>query len=237
MSNIATSWKDFWDSFPNQFEEDEFLRQVGKTFQGQPISKEQVDVLVSDIVQKLNLKDDDEVLDLCCGNGLLTSKIAGKCRRITGVDFSPPLIAIANRYHRPLNTRYYCLSALDITAKGIEQSRPFTKIYMYEGLQHFQEEQLSHLIGRILALSNAETVILLASIPHRQKLSKYYYTPQQQREYRQIRRKGFLGLGTWWSQSKIRDICAAYNLRCEFLPQPLCTHTAHYRFDVRIKKR
>jgi hypothetical protein len=108
---------------------------------------------------------------------------------------------------------------------------------MYEALQHFQEEQLSHLIQKLLPVSTSDTIIFFASIPHKKKLSKFYNTPEMRHEYHEIKRTKSLGLGTWWKQLVIREICSSYNLRCEFLPQPDCMHTAHYRFDVRMTGR
>ena len=232
-----TQWEDYWDSFPRKSGRDEFLRQVGKTVHGQPISAEQLELLVADIIQKLNIKASDQVLDLCCGNGLVTSFVAGKCKQIVGVDYSSFLLEIARENFSVPNVRYYCMSALDITPEKLHISAPFTKIYMYEALQSFTEEQLAPLIERLLALSNETPVILLASIPHQRKLGKFYNTPELQQTYRKNRRTGALGLGTWWKQSVIRQTCSLYNLRCEFLPQPEKLHTAHYRFDVRITRK
>ena len=229
-------WEDHWNSFPLKFERSEFLRQVGKTFHGQPISAEQLELLVADTVQKLDIEASDQVLDLCCGNGLVTSSVAKKCRQVVGVDYSAPLIEIARENFGAPNVRYYCLSALDTTPEKLEVSAPFTKIYMYEALQHFTEEQLAPLIERLLALSGETPVILLASITHQRKLSKFYNTAELQQTYRRNRRAGALGLGTWWKQSVIRQTCSLYNMRCDFLPQPEKLHTAHYRFDVRITR-
>lgn len=230
-------WKDFWDSFPRRFGRKEFLRQVGKTWGGQPVTEEQFQLLISVLFAKLDIRDTDEVLDLCCGNGLITSMVAKKCKQIVGVDFSSPLIEIANENHVAENIHYYCMSALEISPQNLYHSAPFTKIYMYEALQHFSEKQLAPLLEGLLAVSNEKTVILLASIPHRKKLGKFYNTPELQRAYRKGRRSGALGLGTWWRQSVIRKVCSSYGLRCEFLSQPEGLFTAHYRFDVRITRK
>jgi cyclopropane fatty-acyl-phospholipid synthase-like methyltransferase len=235
--NYLVDWKSFWDRFPNKFARNEFLKQTGKTLHGQPISSEQLNTLVSDVVQKLKLQDIDRVMDLCCGNGLITSAIAKKCQLVIGVDFSNPLIKIAREFHSAANVSWFCMSVLDMTPENIQQSTPFTKIYMYEALQHFQQEQLAQLIETLLVFSNKETVILLASIPDQSRLWSFYNTPERQREYGEKKRQGTEAIGTWWEQSIIRDTCAAYNLQCEFLSQPKYLHTAHYRFDVRITSK
>ena len=230
------NWKDFWSKFPNQFAKDEFIKQVGKTVQGQPISNEQLNQLISDIVQKLDLKDDDVVLDLCCGNGLITSAVAEKCQSIVGVDFSKPLIEIARKYHNPINTKYLNMSVFDITSENLQMPKSFTKIYMYEGLQYFQEAQFSHLMQILLARSNEKVIILFAGIPDLGKIREFYNTPERQLEYETRKRQGTEMIGTWWKKSFIRQVCGDYGLQCDFLSQHEFSHTAHYRFDFRIKR-
>jgi cyclopropane fatty-acyl-phospholipid synthase-like methyltransferase len=230
------NWKDFWGKFPKQFAKDEFIKQVGKTVQGQPISKEQLDQLISDLVKKLDLKDDDVVLDLCCGNGLITSAVAEKCQSIVGVDFSKHLIEIARKYHNHINTKYLNMSVLDITSEDLQMPKTFTKIYMYEGLQYFQEPQLSHLMQTLLALSSERVIILFAGIPDLGKIREFYDTPERQLEYETRKRQGTEVMGTWWEKSFIRQVCGDYGLQCDFLSQHESSHTAHYRFDVRIKR-
>ncbi len=230
------NWKDFWGKFPNQFAKDEFIKQVGKTVQGQPISIEQLDHLIRDVVQKLDLKAEDVVLDLCCGNGLITSAIAKNCQSIVGVDFSKPMIEIAREYHNSINTKYLNMSVLDITAENLQSPKSFTKIYMYEGLQYFQEAQLPHLIQTLLALSSERVIILFAGVPDMDKIREFYDTPERQLEYETRKRLGTEAVGTWWEKTFIRQVCGDHGLQCDFLSQHHLSHTARYRFDIRIKR-
>jgi len=229
-------WKDFWNRFPTQFTKDDFLKQVAKTVQGEPITSVQFDRIVLDAIQKLELTETDDVLDLCCGNGLITSAIGEKCNSIVGVDFSEPLIEIAREYHSLNNTKYFNLSVLDITFENLRIPGPFSKIYMYEGLQYFQEDELSDLMQTLLALSNENVVMLFGGVPDKDKIWDFYDTPERQREYEARKAQGTEAIGTWWEKSFIRQICSSYGLECEFLPQHEFSYTAHYRFDVRIKK-
>ena len=230
------NWKDFWSKFPDQFAKDDFVKQVGKTVEGQPISNEQLNQLITDVVQKLDLKDNDVVLDLCCGNGLITFAVAQKCQSIVGVDFSKPLIEIALKYHNPINAKYLNMPVFDISAANLQMPKSFTKIYMYEGLQYFQEAQFSHLMQTLLALSNEKVTMLFAGIPDMDKIREFYNTPERQLEYETRKRQGIEMIGTWWEKSFIRQICGEHGLKCDFLAQYELSHTAHYRFDVRIKR-
>ena len=229
-------WKEHWDTYPNKFAKDEFLKQVGKTVQGQPITTVQLDILLSGLIQKLDLNQDDLVLDLCCGNGLITSAVAKECRSVIGIDFSRALIDIARKYHGDINTSYLNLSVLDITSENMQISQPFTKIYMYEALQYFQEDQLAQLLKILLAFSSEEVIILFASVPDESRLWEFYNTFERRCEYDLRKTNGIEAIGTWWKKEMILKVCGFYGLQCKFFRQPQSLHTAHYRFDVRIKR-
>lgn len=67
---------------------------VGKTiplFHG-PIHREAARVL--------NLRPDDEVLDVACGNGRFLKKYAGHVRSVAGLDASPVMVKAARKAHR-----------------------------------------------------------------------------------------------------------------------------------------
>ena len=51
--------------------------------------------LAGPLVELLAPRADEDILDLGCGDGVLTAAIAPKCRRIVGVDASPEQVAAA----------------------------------------------------------------------------------------------------------------------------------------------
>jgi SAM-dependent methyltransferase len=55
------------------------------------------------------------VLDLGCGRGIFTEKVAEKAALVTGIDIGAEEIACANRYHHRGNTRYVCFNAEDLS--------------------------------------------------------------------------------------------------------------------------
>jgi demethylmenaquinone methyltransferase / 2-methoxy-6-polyprenyl-1,4-benzoquinol methylase len=56
----------------------------------------------------LALATDARVLDLCCGTGALTRELGRRVPqgRVTGVDFSPQMLAVAAAHHGPPNVTY-----------------------------------------------------------------------------------------------------------------------------------
>jgi len=229
-------WKKHYTQQPTLFEETEFLKQVGKTVSGQPITSAQLEAQISDIHKALNLSKDDFVLDMCCGNGVITTEISRMCQSVIGIDFSEPLIKIAEKYNNPENVTYFCMSVLDQSVKRLA-NEPFTKIYMYEALQHFSEDVFPKILELITEISTSNSVIFLGGIPDMDRLWDFYDTEERREDYRIRKGKNQEAIGTWWKQKDIADVCFQNGFECEVLSQNQLLHSAHYRFDIRLTRQ
>ena len=83
---------------PKQFDRDDFWRQVRRTINGVPVSEDQLEIIITQIVSSLDLQKTDDLLDIGCGNGALTVKLEPFVENILGVDYSDYLIGIAKEY-------------------------------------------------------------------------------------------------------------------------------------------
>lgn len=228
-------WKKHFNQHSILFEETEFLKQVQKTVSGQPITPAQFEAQIVDIRKALDIGSDDLVLDLCCGNGVITAEISKACSYIVGIDFSEPLINIAGKYNNPDNVSYFCMSILDNNVTKLV-NKPFTKIFMYEALQHFDESDLKRILELILQIPSSNPVILIGGIPDIDKLWEFYDTEERREEYRRRKRQNQEAIGTWWNRNYIKEVCLQNGFECEFLSQNQILHSARYRFDVRLNK-
>lgn len=229
-------WKSFWNEFPVKFMETDFLKQVEKTVGGKPISPVQFEAIISDIHNALGTQKDDVVLDICCGNGVITAIMSKACKSIVGVDYSEPLIKIAQKYNKPENASYFQRSVLELDSKKLPNT-PFTKIYMYEALQHFNEDDFPKILNLIKEVADPNMVIFIGSIPDVDKLWDFYDTDERRKDYMIRKSKNQEAIGTWWKQKHIVDMSLQNGFECEILLQSQVLHTAHYRFDVRLTRR
>ncbi len=231
---LTKEWEDFWHFFPGKFSDRDFLRQVGKTYKGKPIDETQFNLLVSHLYKNLDPAEDDRILDVCCGNGLLTSIISNTCKHVVGIDFSSALINIARRHNRADNISYHRRDALAINEEILYGNKPFSKLYMYEALQHFREDQLPDLLSSIKKISIHPLRFYMASILDKDRIDNFYNTAGLKAQYNREKNEKLL-LGTWWEKEQIKQVCAEHDLSCNFIAQPENLYTAHYRFDVLIK--
>lgn len=228
-------WRHFWNNIPAQYEDTDFFRHVGKTVGGQPISEEQMSSIVRQIQECLSLGPEDIVLDLCCGNGLITNQIAKLCRRIAGVDYSGHLINIARTYHCPANAAYYLASVTEITPDIFPADERFSKIYMYEALQHLDEKDLAIMMERLRQLAIDGCPIFLGSVPDMAHIWDFYNTPERKEDYLRRKVEGREAIGTWWERKTLETIARDAGFNCVFIEQPQVLHSAHYRFDVLLE--
>lgn len=230
------NWKEYFTQRASLFGETEFLQQVHKTVAGQPITQAQFAAQLSDIKNALELSKDDYVLDMCCGNGIITTEMAEFCHAIVGVDFSDPLIEIANKYNKPENATYYCMSVLDKKITSIS-NKPFTKIFMYEALQHFSKDDFRTLLEIIMEISNPNSVTFFGGIPDIDKLWDFYDTEERREQYRIMKSKNQEAIGTWWEKNEIIDVCLQNGFKCEIVLQNSILHSSRYRFDACLTKQ
>lgn len=208
------------------------LKQVGKTVNGQDVGEEQISLLINSIISALHLREDDCVLDLCCGNGLITSKVAKYCMAIVGVDFTDKLIHYAQQHFVTNNTQYY---VADINSLQVEFFSGITKIYMYEAIQHFSLEDFERLLDTICKSSHV-TTFFVGAVPDIDKFDQFYDTEEKRAFHHASEKSGHPHIGKWWSQSELCDMVERNGLTATILPQRQDMYCSHFRFDCKIQR-
>lgn len=229
-----TDWGKFWENYPKTVSDDEYQKQVYNTVKGEPCSQEAFQEIVSRISEHLELQKDDILLELCCGNGVVTVELAKKCKEVIAVDFSEPLLAVANRVHSSENITYQKLNILQLNTLVNTRKKYFNKILLHTGLQYFKTKQLQNILENIIQLSSESRLILFTNIPDKSKKWKFLDTYKRKLFHIYYKISGQDRIGTWWDKQSIEKICQKLNLKCEFLVEGVDKRASHYRFDVKI---
>jgi SAM-dependent methyltransferase len=213
----------------------DLLFQVGTTVNGKPVSDLQHQAIINDIINGLILANDDIVLDLCCGNGVITYEIAQCVNKVIGIDGSDSYINNALKLKSSNNISYHCDDIKDFR-KYIAGER-INKVLFYASLAYFSKDELIELLFQ-LKKSNIEHVFI-GSILDRGKKFKYFNTLRRRANYflNYLILRNDLGLGNWWSKSEIIKIASAQGFTVELKEQNSILHTAHYRFDALLKNK
>lgn len=228
---MKSYWQNHYDLNSQKYQAS-LLKQVGKTINGREIPETQVNLIVKNIAKILRLSADDSVIDLCCGNGLITSRLAPLVKNIVGVDFSAGLIAEAEKHSNSQNIKYLHSDVLRLKPDFFSG---FEKVLMYEAIQHFSENQLTRLTD-LLSNLKIRSLVFWGSIPDKKKLRAFYNDEEKFAFYLQSEDKGQPHMGRWWLMDELEQIVSARGFNVTFLPQQTSLYTAYYRFDVLLEK-
>ena len=225
------NWENFWNVHSNNSSNEFF--EVGRSSNKKDVSKEDINSIANYINEKLELNTHDNLLDVCCGNGLLSFELANKVHRITGIDISETLLIKARLRNNFQNVTFIKGNALE-ASEILDQK--FDKILLYFSFQYFDSfKKGAQVISQLKKLLNPNGIILLGDIPDADRLGVYFPTFKSK-----LRRAGQLILGRetmgkFWSSSELNKICKKLDLKGQCLKQPKRFLYQHYRFDYIIR--
>jgi len=228
--------KEFWQSYPMRFSENDFLKQVGRTIEKKPISMSQFEAILFQIRSNLLLNRKDTLIDICCGNGFITKNIAKNCALIDGIDYSEYLINIALKYNCLPNTRYWCCSLFDMPNISDLSVNAYDKVLIYNALPNFLHKDIMRILSILDKITHSKSLILLGDIPDIQKKWHFYNTPQRRKDYFQRIAEENEAIGTWWDKSELFYASELAGFKCEFRSQSDNQPDSHYRFDAILRK-
>ena len=224
-------WNEFYKDYLKRARKDPFS-QVGRTLNSEPMSVEMFQESVEHYKGFLALEDDHKVLDLCCGNGLLSAEIAKDCSLVIGVDFSQDLIDSIEGVDSN-NLVGVVGNVLEI---GFKQ-RSFDRVLVAAALQHFSESESITLFRRIFNWLGPDGRLVLTDIPDRNRIWNFFNTEERISSYYQATLEGNSALGTWYDRKWLENLA----IDCGFtaassFDQPEQYWYSHYRFDIVIYK-
>jgi cyclopropane fatty-acyl-phospholipid synthase-like methyltransferase len=187
-------------------------------------------MIVGAIQSGLALRPDDSLLDLCCGNGALTTQLfAGRGAGELGVDYSRFLIDIATaRFVRRPTERYVLADALAYLMTETDPEQ-FTNVVCYGALPYFGNEAAARLLTTFHGRFTRVTRIFLGQLSNKARIKAFYANrapkPGEQDD------PGVL-LGIWRTARELADFAAqtSWTAGCKHMPESF--YASHHRFDA-----
>ena len=221
-------WKNYWN---NTALDKSLLNQVQRNSN----TKDDGLLLVeTHLVELLNLSNSDTLLDVCCGNGLITNRLSKYCSAVLGIDFSPLLIDVATQNNTYSSVEYLTGDATTITKIT---NQKFDKIVLNFSFQYFNFEEGLKVVSEMKKLLNPKGIILLGDIPNQKYFWAYYNTLPKRFFY--FKQWLFMQpkMGKFWSEQEMMKLARLNNLKGTFLKQNETLPHAHYRFDFVLEHK
>jgi 2-polyprenyl-3-methyl-5-hydroxy-6-metoxy-1,4-benzoquinol methylase len=223
------NWKAFWNDSP-QVRQADFCRQVGRTFRKAPYTDKELDTLVARILTILQASPDKTLLDLACGNGLVTSRLASHFQNVTAVDFSRVLIETAKAHFQRDNIDYVLGDARQLAVDG-----KFDCILISAAIQHFTHAEAALLLERLKASLRNGGRLMIGDVPDRDRIWSFYRGVRGRLRYAfdLIRRKPVIG--SWWRPSTLGELSAANGWTFSMIPQTTECPNHYFRYDALLQ--
>jgi len=187
------------------------------------------------IVHSTTMAKEHKVLDLCCGNGLITKRVAPYCTHITGVDQSEILIDAAQNNNLSSNIQYLVGDVLQVSE--LLKGHLFDIIYIEFSFQYFDTYPMGEkLIAEAIQLLKPGGKLWIGDIPDKKKLFTYYNSFPKLFYLLAGKIRNKSPMGKFWSKRELLKICDKLHIKGSYLEQNSNLPYAWYRFDFLIEK-
>ena len=225
------NWEAYWN---HMAQNDHPLYQTGRAPDGnEAFHRKVVQDTVMHIRTQLDLKPSDVLVDVCCGNGLLSKALSKHCKKVYAVDQSAALIDEAKKYRHADTIHYHVAPASDFADQLPEKA---DKVLLFFAFQYFESVNAGMRVIEELSKSvKPGGLIFLGDIPDKKALFKFYNNPVKLLRLLKDTIMNTNMMGKFWSEKELNLICEKAGLEGHYQKQPPQLLYAHYRFDYLIR--
>jgi len=224
-------WVNFWNNSPI-LQNENLHCQIGRTINKRPICNDAWIKTVAYIMEIIKIDEEDVLIDICSGNGLLSIPFSQKCRIVNAVDISEKLLSkIDITRHTNIMPVVRDVRSLQI-AEGT-----FSKAVMYFALQHFTENETILIFKSVHKWLRPNGLFFIGDIPDVEKLFDYFNTNDRRVAYFESLLSKKSIIGTWFSKEFLAYLSTYVGFKkFTIIDQPDYQFNSHYRFDVLLEK-
>ncbi|QHG66290.1 class I SAM-dependent methyltransferase [Pseudomonas putida] len=221
-----------YKKYPAAMAPGDFWRQIKRTVNGEPVSDEQISMIVAAIRNALQLSPEDQLLDLACGNGALSQYFFNACESFLGVDVSDVLIDVAKRYFEQPK-RQFVLA--DVGEYILSEPYPerFTKVLCYGSFSYFTEDTARSVLTRLSQDYTNVDRVFIGNLPDLD-LHQAFYTDGKSHDH-ELKTAASL-IGIWRSPAEFEALAASCGWSASIQRMPSEFYAGHYRYDVLLAR-
>jgi cyclopropane fatty-acyl-phospholipid synthase-like methyltransferase len=224
-------WVKIWND-NNIIQQTNPQSQVGRTLKGVPVSLEIWERTLNHLRISLSLKTDDHLLDICAGNGLISSDFSQYVEKITSLDVSERLLLEIKKLNIP-NIKIVLGDLRDIEFP----ENSFSKIVFYFALQHFTENETVRIFLKISRWLKKDGICYIGDIPDIDRKWNFYNTTEREGMYFSMIRNDDLHIGSWFKKDFLLKLANFSGfLSADIFDQEEWMINSKYRFDLVLKK-
>ena len=223
-------WIKYWKKHGENAQGMDKHSQVLRTLNKKPISEEQWQFTLGEIDKHFEIRPGDKVLDLCCGNGLISKHLADKGAYVRAVDVSEGLLEGLTAYDR-IEPEIADIRNLDYGPDSYDH------VLIYAGIQYFTLAESFLLFEKLFHWLKPNGTVFIGDIPDLDKQFDFYNNAERRAVYFQNLLSGTDVVGTWFIDEWLLNAAKHFEFsNAEILPQTEGLLNANYRFDLKLTK-
>lgn len=212
---------------------DDFWGQIRRTVHGEPVSDEQIKMIVEAIKSRLRLKNDDILLDLACGNGALSHLLFDSCAELLGVDLSEYLIAVAKENFEVLpHFRFEMQGAKEYVLLEPHPER-FSKVLCYGSFSYFSATDAAEVLRGLFEKFSNVAAVYIGNLPDKDRVAEFYKVKEINSDEMSDCSSQ---IGIWRTRSEFVQLAGDAGWDVKFLSMPAEFYASHYRYDVLLSR-
>ncbi len=234
MTNEKPFYPKFsYDEHARNCAPDDFLGQTRRTIRGVAVSDDQIQMIIKAMSAGLDLGRNDTLLELACGNGVLSHFLFDSCKEYLGVDISEYLISVAKQNFETLPSYRFAVQGAIEYVRQEPQPERFSKVLCYAGFQYFSADEATEILKSIFEkFSNVQTVFI-GSLPDKDQAAKFY--KENQPSAKELSDCS-TAIGFWRTRGEFAQIASNAGWKVKLVTMSDEFHASYYRFDALLSR-
>jgi cyclopropane fatty-acyl-phospholipid synthase-like methyltransferase len=221
------------DAYAKSRGPDDFWGQIRRTVRGVPVSNDQINLIVDKIRTQLQMKPDDSMLDLACGNGALSHRLFNSCAEFLGVDLSEYLISVAKTNFETLPNYRFIHQGVAECIRSESQPERFTKILCYGSFSYFPANDAGEVLQVLYEKFSNVKNIFIGNLPDKDLAVEFYKNQPDIKELEDPNSQ----IGIWRTRDEFMRLANDTGWHVEFSKMPAEFYASYYRYDVLLSRQ
>ena len=223
------------DKYARSRPKKDFWGQIKRTVRGEPANENQIQFITKAITTGLKLQPGDNLIDLCCGNGALTSRLKNSVSQLIGVDNSGYLISIAKEFFEESpNVSFEHTEIVDfLNILTPAKALTFNKALCYGSFSYLEQSIIDNIMTQFNLKFKTVSHFYIGNIPDRTKVDIFF---QDSMPKNADLASNESIIGKWWTKTEIIELAEKYEWKATIVDMPETFYASAYRFDVILER-
>lgn len=220
------------DEYAKTREPDDFWGQVRRTVQGAPVSDDQIKMIVDAIRSALDMKHEDTLLDIACGNGALSHLLFDSCSGYLGVDLSGHLISVAKANFEALPNYHFIQQGAAEYIRSESTPERFSKVLCYGSFPYFPAADAAEVLRTLFNKFSNVQAVFIGNLPDRDRAVDFYKKQPDVDELADC----YSQIGIWRTRDEFTRLASDAGWKVQISTMPAVFYASYYRYDALLRR-